>query len=411
MGLAAIPIIFAAMAGYFACFWPGKSPVHRMVTTVLLPATLGLSLICGGFYYLNRPSSSLLESGFDAGYRSAISFAAISARLGPGLHYCVLGIILILIFAWRLFYGNSSLPLTMAEPVYLTVDDAESWRRLSFLVWVLLGPLSVLFTLASLIIISPYIFSSHLPPYVQNPWFVRASPILEAAAALCFALYVMGPAGRQVVRKSIRFPKAGVAFLALAIPLGIASFISTGQYFFDRAQWVAHNLGNNFPPAIGTYFDLPDPWLLLAFFPALFEEIVFRGWLHQRFIQRYGVNRGIFLVAIVWAAFHFYSDTHSRESDLEVLWSLVFRIIVCLALGYVLSWMTLRSATVLPAAFAHTLYNVLVWTGFGPAFRGKGLLRIGLWALLGYVLFHYWPVPGAEEQETEGAIPEPEITS
>ena len=186
-------------------------------------------------------------------------------------------------------------------------------------------------------------------------------------------------------------------------------FISTGQYLFDRAQWVTHSFGNNFSPAIGTYFDLPDPWLLLAFFPALFEEIVFRGWLQKRFIQRYGVNRGIFLVGIAWAAFHFYSDRHSKQSDLEVLWSLAFRIIFCLALGYVLSWMSLRSATVLPAAFAHTLYNVLVRSGFGPTFRGEDLLRIGLWALLGCVLYHYWPVQGAEEQRTEGTIPEPEI--
>jgi len=45
-------------------------------------------------------------------------------------------------------------------------------------------------------------------------------------------------------------------------------------------------------------FDLilisPDPWLSLLFFGALFEEIIFRGLLQPRFIQRYGLYRGIF---------------------------------------------------------------------------------------------------------------------
>jgi membrane protease YdiL (CAAX protease family) len=66
---------------------------------------------------------------------------------------------------------------------------------------------------------------------------------------------------------------------------------------------------------------------------------------------------------------------------------------MCLALNFVLAWLTLRSQSVVPAAIAHTLYNVLVFSPMGPPFAGKAELRVALWAVLAYVLFRYWPVP------------------
>jgi len=411
LGLAVLPIIFAALAGYFACFWPGKRPARRILDAVLLPAAFGLSLVCGRFYYLNRQRASLLESGADVLYRNVISFVGISSRLGPGFHYCLSGIMLTAIFTWRLVLGNSSLPLTLAQTNCPTCEDAEPWPRLNFLIWVLVGPLFVLSATISVFAVTiPYVISSHLPTYSQSPWFLRTISIVEPAIFLGFVLCTVSRVGRHGVRNSIRLPDPGVFFLALVTPIGIAAFISTGQYIFDRISWVAHNFGNGSPPSIGSYFNFPDAWFLLAFFSAFVEEIVFRGLLQHRFIQKYGLYRGTFLVGVVWAAFHFFSDTHSDESDLEVLWSLAFRIFFCLALGYVFSWLTLRSGSVLPAAFAHTFYNVLVQSGFGPYFYGKGVVRVGLWAVLAYVLFHFWPVQVADEPEGDPAVPEPEVS-
>jgi hypothetical protein len=53
------------------------------------------------------------------------------------------------------------------------------------------------------------------------------------------------------------------------------------------------------------------------------------------------------------------------------------------------------------AAIAHTLYNVLVFSPNGAQFAAKGVLRVALWAVLAYVLFRYWPVP---PQATLGAV-------
>jgi membrane protease YdiL (CAAX protease family) len=80
-----------------------------------------------------------------------------------------------------------------------------------------------------------------------------------------------------------------------------------------------------------------------------------------------------------------------------------------MALNFVLAWLTLRSQSVLPAAIAHTLYNVLVFSPNGPQFAGKGVLRVALWAALAYLLFRYWPVPSGETLEAVTTPASPEV--
>ena len=65
---------------------------------------------------------------------------------------------------------------------------------------------------------------------------------------------------------------------------------------------------------------------------------------------------------------------------------------MCIAQSFVLGWLTLESGSVLAAALAHTFYNVLIESGLGPIFPGKYLVTVSLWAVLGWILFRYWPV-------------------
>jgi len=216
----------------------------------------------------------------------------------------------------------------------------------------------------------------------------------------------MGRGDRQTVRDSIRLPDRTSALLSLAFPVGTAVLISTGHFVVDRQLWVAHGFGNVPEPEFGSYFDIPDPYFLLLFFAAFFEETIFRGLLQKRFIQRYGMYRGIFFVGIVWAAFHFFSDfSFSRVTDLIVLEHFGIRMFMCVTLSFVLGWLTLRSRSVIPAVVAHALYNVLVFSGFGPPFPGKDVVRVGFWAILGYALFHYWPVRAENSPEPASEVP------
>jgi membrane protease YdiL (CAAX protease family) len=401
-----LPISFAAVAGYFVCFWPGSYPLRRILLLVCLPAVAGLGLMLSQVLYLAAPSSSVLEGASSVVAHKMSWASSLPWRLLTGFHFCLIGLLLVAIYASRLSFGIAALPISLPGNAASAAPDTGSWRRVQILVWVLVGPLFLLSSLLAYLTIGlPIFFSSHVPAYLQSAWFSRFSSVIEAVAVFAVIFWIAGKEDRQVIWNRIRLPELGYAGLALAIPIGIGVVLSTGQYLFDRGQWAAHNFGNMDPPQFGSYFTLPDPWFLLLFFPALFEEMIFRGLLQRRFIQRYGIYRGIFLVGIVWAAFHFFSDfAFARVTDLGAISNLASRIFFCLVLSYVLGWLTLRTGSILPASIAHTFYNVLVFSGFGQPLLGKSTILVALWAVLAYVLFRYWPVP--EEDEFVDAEPD-----
>ena len=403
------PVIFSGMGGYFVCFWPGRRPIQRIMWLVLAPAIAGLGLVFGQILNFNRATSSVLETTGHAGGGTGWLHGMLW-NLPAGIHFCLAGLLLIAIYTSRLALGIAQLPLSLPGAPYGEAGDAEPRRRLQFLIWVLVGPLFLLYSLFTFVtLLLPAMFTSRLPFYSQSAWFSRLSPVLGALFVFAILLWIMGKESRQVIWNTTRLPEPRYAALGLAFPIGIAVLLSTGQYLVDRSYWAAHYFGRFSPPQFRTYFDLPDPWLLLAFFSALFEEMIFRGLLQRRFVQRYGIYRGIFLVGMVWAGFHFVSDvSFSRLTETDVLLKLTWRILFCLALSYVLGWLTLRFGSILPAAIAHTFYNTLVISGFGPPFLGKDTVLVALWGVLALVLFRYWPVQAEDIPEAAVAAPGPE---
>jgi membrane protease YdiL (CAAX protease family) len=370
----------------------------------------GLGLMFGGFAYRNEPSSSVFESTGGVLLHRIQWAQSMLGALPQGVQFSLTGLLLIAIFTSRLAFGIATLPLTLPGRHALQAENSESWRRLQLLIWFLVSFAFLRACLSFLTIGVPFILTSHLPSFVQSDLFPRLSAISEIVVILGIALCIMGRDGRKAVLNSIRLPNLRWALLALVFPIGIDVFISAGQYVLDRAQWAANDFGKFAPPQFGSYFNVPDIWLLLLFFAAFFEEVIFRGLLQTRFIHRYGLFRGIFLVGIVWAAFHFFSDfSFLRSTDQEVFAKLGYRIFVCVALSFALAWLTLRSQSVLPATIAHTVYNVLVFSPNGPQFAGKAVLRVALWTVLAYVLFRYWPVPSEARlgAVTPTANPEP----
>jgi membrane protease YdiL (CAAX protease family) len=79
---------------------------------------------------------------------------------------------------------------------------------------------------------------------------------------------------------------------------------------------------------------------------------------------------------------------------------------MCMGLSFVLGWLTLRTGSVFPAALAHGLYNVFGASGLGATFPGVVLVRVGLWSVLAYVLFQFWPAKAKDAPE-----PAPELQS
>ena len=400
-------IIFLGMAGYFVCFWPGKHPLRRVIRWVCAPALLGLGLMFFRILYLSATRTSILESTSSVIGNRFRWVEANLWKLPEGFQFMLLGLVLIGIFISRMAFGIATLPVAIPN-AHFSQENLEAWRRLQFLIFLLVGPLFLVGLLLSFVSIGiPLMIFATPPAYIQSIWFSRLAPVLETPAACTVVLYLMGPENRQTVQDSIRLPDRTSALLSLIFPVGTAVLISAGHFVVDREVWVAHGFGKFSAPEFGSYFDIPDPYFLLLFFAAFFEEIIFRGLLQKRFIERYGMHRGIFFVGIVWGAFHFFSDfSFPRATGLVVLSHSWMRLFTCVTLSFVLGWLTLRSESILPAAAAHTLYNVVVFSGFAPPFLGKNFVQVALWAVGAYVLFHFWPV------RVQGSLePSPELSN
>lgn len=322
-------IIFSAMAGYFVCFWPGRHPVRRVIWLVCVPALLGLGLMFARVLYLGAAPSSVLESASSVfGHRLRWAEATLW-KLPEGFQFTSLGLILIAIFTSRMLFGIARLPVTF-QNAETSEGRSTAWRRLQIVIFVLIGPLflvSVLFSFASIGI--PLMLYARPPVYIQSIWFTRLAPVVETAAACSVALWLMGQENRRTVWESIRRPDGISVLLSLAFPVGTAVLISTGHFVVERQLWVAHGLGKIPEPEIGSYFDIPDLHFLLLFFGAFLEEIIFRGLLQKRFIQRHGMYRGIFFVGMVLAAFHFSRIFLLRALQISWCFNIWGRVCLC----------------------------------------------------------------------------------
>lgn len=401
-------IMFSGMAAYFVCFWPGSHAIRRILLSVFAPGIAGSGLMLARIFWFARPATSVLQSTHYVTQNTKPTEWARWISL-PGFFFCFAGILLIAIYVSRLAFGIARLPLSLPDSPSREATNRVAWCRLQWVVWVLIGPLILVSVILGFLVIGPsLIFSSRMSAYAQTVWFNGLSTVAEGGAALGVLFWIMGKENRQVIRSLTRLPEPRHAALGLSFPVGIATLMAAAQYLLARAQWAAHGVGREVAPVLGSFFNLPDPWLYLSILSAFLEEMIFRGLLQRRFIERYGIHRGTVLVGIVWAASHFHSDvSFSGATTTGTLTILASRVAMCLVLNSVLAWLTLRFSSIIPAALAHAFYNILVFSELDPPFPGKTALRLGLWAILAWVLFHYWPVLAEDNPAEESALAAP----
>ena len=382
-------ISFSGAAGYFVSFWPGNRPVRRIILLVCLPAVVGFGVLYGTIRY----AASALNFGSGA-----------LSSFGVGTQWTLIGFILIAFFAARLAFGVSSLPLALPESSIISSEDSALWRRSKGIVWIqvaMVGPIHIVMGLLFAGLLYSFILLRIRSPFLGSvlSWLSTVHPTVPDVAAATFlvvsAVYLGGTDGVKALKNSIRLPWPESFAVALALPIAIGFALSLAPYLVDRIHWAVHDFGSLGPPQAGSYFHLPElTMFFLMFLPAFCEEIIFRGILQSRFLQRYGVLRGILLVSTVWAAAHYFIDFDYYRGGYEVLLRLVSRLISFIAIGFVLSWLTIKFGSLLPAAVAHTCNNVVVSSG-SNAFAGTEHVRIVLWILASYTLFRYWPVTRA----------------
>jgi membrane protease YdiL (CAAX protease family) len=107
--------------------------------------------------------------------------------------------------------------------------------------------------------------------------------------------------------------------------------------------------------------------------------------------------RGIFLLGIVWSAFHLLGDFAKTTEDYQVFSVLTSRLSSCIAMSYVFGWLTLRSGSIWPAALAHGLSNVWALAlqpslGVQLSALSTRIIIVICWGPLGVLLFRFWPL-------------------
>lgn len=359
-------VYFSAAAGFFICFRPGRHPSRRLVWWVCLPAVFGNVVFCST-YFVNSSYSGL-------------------STLGPGFHYALIGITLVALFTFRVAVGFGSLPLALPESSVLGEHELVSWPRVEIFLWLLLAAVPAvhsMFPFMNVIYVLVYSYS-HAGAFKQIvAW--SAEVFAENLFFILVAVWVMGSGVWGLVRRSLRCPAAWSIAPAIAFPVGIYALISAGQFMFGVLRWAAHR-------PIRSYFGLPSIALLSLLLIALAEEVIFRGVLQPQFVRRYGPIRGIFLVGVAFAAVHLSSDFSTGFTDGLVIVKLCLRLVESLALSFVFGWLTVRTGSVIPAAVAHGLFNVLGLSASGPNFPGVGPVYDLSWAVLAYALFQYCPL-------------------
>jgi membrane protease YdiL (CAAX protease family) len=392
----------SACAGFFLCFRPGPRPAQRLFFWVTSPAALGIFLICSYCVYASTATLFLSSSTGPSLHIGSILW--IIANLGPGFHYALLGFILISLFHFRLTLGHVSLPLTLPGSTITASDDTASWKRVELFLWVLLWLLNAIHSVFPFQTYLYYLIKAYAPG-VANIAAISAEQFVTDALILPIAIWIIGKGTWYTVLRCLRLPEIDEFVFAVGFPIGIAALVYAGEFLFDLTRWVAYKSHGVGTPWIGPYFSLPRMVLLVLLFHSLGEEIIFRGLLQPRFIRRYGLFRGLALLSVVFAAAHLSTDFSAGLdfTDGLVILKLCVRLISSIGLCSITGWLMLRSGSVLPAALAHGIFNIMALSPLGPTFPGIGPLNSALSIALAYVLFRYWPIHmegGRESRDT-----------
>jgi membrane protease YdiL (CAAX protease family) len=394
LNLSMLPVYFAGAAALFVCFFPGERPSVRLAKWVYVPTAIGLIANISILLYLGKMYPSVPIPDGHTLTLTVNGFARLVRGVGAGIWSAIIGTLLVLYGDLRLRSANLHLPVHF-KPPYSAPPSSDSDRSLQGFIWMMVTLPLLVALVVSVASYFPALVRSAVGHGWNLEWQSRSWRInyinFQVWNALAFFVLVylaMGSSRRETLKESLRLPSALYLGLATMFPVILFAMLPLSHYLFDRIHWAAHDFGRFGPPIFQGYFSLPRWPYLFLILPALVEEIAWRGYLQPRFISRYGLYRGIFLVGIVWGIFHFPFDVNSQITLTQILMYSVTRLLNCVSWGFAVSWLTLRSRSVLPAALVHGFMNILIistWVG------GSVWVLIFLWTVIDIVLFRFWP--------------------
>ena len=148
---------------------------------------------------------------------------------------------------------------------------------------------------------------------------------------------------------AIKKPKNVSLLLSIVLPIALGLFVHT--YFFLTNQ--------------GTFlFKEPNELLILlalgltiTTISALFEEIIWRGYYHNRLRKIYSFHKTAFIIALIWSIWHFPIALLYKDYT-NLIIGIISYLVILFFTSYLLSYLRERSDSIIPATFFHGLMNV-----------------------------------------------------
>ncbi len=356
------PLVAAGAAGYYACLLPMQRGARLAVPIIFfagLSSLLAMPIVAFFVYREDwaRPPNFALEFSPHAHLSDSGVYLKLISNLGPASKFAACSFALVAIFAALLIWGRAALPVRLhVSPIGIPEDNN---RAVMQFVWIMICLPPLVRILEGLLllplVLAPSVSAGHLPV-----WVTPVSNTVSALLLLLLVLLASGHCWRETLQRSFHMPPMKDLGLGALIPAALALLWPLFWLVHDRILWSAHHWGSRPEPLPASYFAIPAAASLWYFPPALVEEIAWRGYLQPRFIERYGLWRGIFFIGIVWGAFHLSGDFTFRMTTGDVFFHLFSRPLGTVAESYALAWLTIRSRSVLPAALAHGVFNIFV---------------------------------------------------
>jgi membrane protease YdiL (CAAX protease family) len=405
--LALLPVLWAGAAGYWLFFWGAARAVRRLIHWVILPGCAGiLAVLCASMIFFGAGDSDV-EQGLLHVTGIWPLLPTLTRGLGSGLHAALIGLVLVSVAARRVARGLSALPTTGAIVAEAPASGAEDQEisELKRFAWAVLSLWSLLATV--LVFLAPplieRVLGLLLRGRVPDHWLIEmvagSHRVLSALPLTLIAVWLMGSERWKTLVELLTPRRWGILALALAIPLLIHWIPKIVFLLAARIHWATYTHDVEFAPAMRDYLE-PGRWQWdLLRFPAaaLLSELAWRGYALRRFVAGFGAHRGIVLLGIFWGAMTLRHDWLPVEGDAGVLIALASSILWGVAVSYPLAWVTLRSASVLPAVVVMGVQGMLSQMQKHEPRMVQGwlaspYLEVVLWALVGIVLFRWFGV-------------------
>lgn len=153
----------------------------------------------------------------------------------------------------------------------------------------------------------------------------------------------------EIQQFAIKKPKMAPLLLSIVLPIVLGLFVHTYFFLTNQGTFLFENHKE--------LLILLALGLTIATISALIEEIIWRGYYHNRLRKIYSFHKTAFIIALIWSLWHFPIALLYKGYTNLVL-GIISYLVILFFTSYLLSYLREWSGSIIPATFFHGLMNV-----------------------------------------------------